>query len=123
MYEKTIGNEHRIYAITIPDTPTMVLDLLSAPDRADYDALVTGDGARFYEPIETVPFDKKFRRIPVDGYILSNANAWYVATSLTGADEVVPIDERYTFPVSFWLNKTWISAPAPIAGTIRVFFS
>jgi hypothetical protein len=123
MYEKTIGNEHRIYAITIPETPTLVIDLLSAPDRADYDALVTGEGARFYEPIEYIPNDKKFRRIPVDGYILSNANAWYVATSLAGAVEVVPIDERYTFPVSFWLNKTWISAPAPIAGTLRIFFS
>lgn len=123
MYEKTIGNEQRIYNITIPDTPALVLSLLSPTDLADYNTLVTGEGARFYEPIETTPYDKKFKRIPVDGYILSNANAWYVATSLTGATEVVPIDERYTFPVSFWLNKSYISAPAPIAGIIRIFFS
>lgn len=123
MYEKTIGNEHRIYAITIPETPTLVLDLLSAPDRTDYNALVTGDGARFYEPIDFVPNDKSFKRIPVDGYILSNANAWYAGTSPTGFFEVIPIDERFTVPVSFWLNKTYISAPAPIAGIIRIFFS
>lgn len=123
MYEKTIGNEHRIYEIMIPALPTLVLSLLSPTELADYNELVIGDGARFYEPIETIPYDKKFRRIPVDGYILSNANAWYVATSLAGATEVVPIDERYTFPVSFWLNKTYISAHAPIAGIIRIFFS
>ena len=123
MYEKTIGNEHRIYAITIPDTPTLVLDILSPTDLADYNSLVLEATARFYDPVDTQPLNKAFKRIPVDGYILSNENAWYSATSLSGAVETVPIDERFTYPVSFWLNKSYIYAPAPIAGIIRIFFS
>lgn len=122
MYEKSIANEQRIFAITIPDTPTLVIDLLSPADRTIYDELVLGEGANF-NPYDTNPLNKNYKRIPVDGYVLSNVNAWYASTSIGGAVEVVPVDERYTFPVSFWPEKSYVSAPAPIAGIVRIFFS
>lgn len=122
MYEKTIANEQRIFDIIIPVNPTVVLDLLSAEDRAIYDSLLVGAGAQ-YNPAEIATGGKNFKRIPVDGYILSNTSAWYASSSLTGAVEIVPMDERYTFPISFWLQKAFIYAPSPIAATIRIFFS
>jgi hypothetical protein len=122
MYEKTIANEHLIFNITIPSSPTLVLDLLSVSDKAKYDVLLSGQGANF-NPNDTQPENKIYRRIPVDGYILSFANDWYVGSSIAGGFETVPVEERYTFPVSFWLQKSFIYAPAPIAATIRIFFS
>jgi hypothetical protein len=122
MYEKSIANEHRVFAITIPDTPALVIDLLSPADKAIYNSLLFGDGENF-NPYDTVPLNKEYRRIPVDGYVLSNVNAWYMGTKLGGAFETIPQDERCTFPVSFWLEKSYIYAPAPIAGLVRIFFS
>lgn len=121
MYEKSISNFQRVFHITIPDSPTLILDLLSVQDRANYDEIINGGVS--IDPTEGLPLDKVYKRVPVDGYVLSNDNFWYAGAEQTGAFETIPIDERYTFPLSFWLNKAYIYAPSPINGIIRIFFS
>jgi len=117
MYEKTIANEHRIYGVVIPATPTLIIDLLSDEDLADYNNLINNG-------VVLNPTDSSTRlRLPIDGYLKSDVDQWFVASSLAGETELVPQFERFTFPVSYWPTKAYVYANAPIAGVLRIFFS
>lgn len=122
MYEKTIAGEHRTYAITIPESPTDIYDLLQPADQADYDSLLSAGVP--VEPIKYPSFNGDNRyRVPIDGYIVSTAGNFNVRTAVGGVDEVVNMGFQYVVPVYFWPHKTWVSASAPTSAIIRIFFS
>lgn len=124
MYEKTIAGEHRIYPITITGTPTTVYDLLAQQYKDEYNAILTNG-----VPVQPLPYasfnnNRTVARTPVDGYIVSPNGEILVRTSLDGAPEICLTNERYTFPVYFWMHKTWVSSDSgSIDGIIRIFFS
>jgi len=123
MYEKTIAGEDRIYEITIPETPTLIYDLLSEGDKADYDNLI--NVGIEVQPLVNPSYnaDKKRYRTPVDGYIVNVNSNFHVATSQSGASDLALKDLQYTFPVYFWLNKHWVYSDTANAAIIRIFFS
>jgi hypothetical protein len=122
MYEKTVAQDHRIYQITIPTSPALVLDLLSVADREDYDAFIGSENATYDKPYAG-PKKAKHKKIPLDGYLVSNNNTFFVHSSETGVGDLVSLQERYTIPVVYWLNKTWVSAGSNTVALVRILFS
>lgn len=117
MYEKTIANEHRLYGVVIPTAPTLIIDLLSEEDLADYNNLLNNG-------VVLNPNDISARlRLPIDGYLKSDIDQWFISSSEDGAIETVPQYERFTFPISYWPTKSYVHANSPIAGILRIFFS
>ena len=124
MYEKSIGGEHRIFAVTVPLAHTLALDLLNPTDRADYDKMIT-TGVET-QPYQSAPYTMNHQihaRFPVDGYIYSDFGNLYISTSSAGAKETIPPYTQYPIPVFFWLNKTWFSSDGDTNALIRIFFS
>lgn len=111
MYEKTIANDHLIFQISLPGTLTKVLSLLSPTDKIEYDNKLT-------EQIEGYP--NGYRRVVLDGYIVSGSTI-YVAHKLGGAEDSIGADVQYTFPVSNWLEKSYVRGSGN--AIIRIFFS
>jgi hypothetical protein len=122
MYEKTIGNEHLVCNITIPSVPTKVVDLLSAEDMERYNNILRGNTVNLI-PEDSPFYRRPYSRIPVDGYIFSFDNYWFSGTSQNGSFELIPVEERCTFPVAFWLDKSYIYSSVNINGTLRIYFS
>lgn len=115
MYEKTIASEQLIFEVTLPTTKTLAFNLLSSAQKAEYDELyVIG---RAY--LDT---GRIIRRIPVDGYIISTSN-FFVSHKQYGAEDMALANERYTFPVGLWLNRTWIRSEFETPAIMRIFFS
>jgi hypothetical protein len=123
MYEKTIAGESRIYEITIPVTPTLVYDLLSTADKADYDSILR-IGVKV-QPLNypALNADVNRFRVPVDGYVVSANGDIYISTSATGAKDSILKDFQYVFPVYFWPHKHWLSAATDTISLVRIFFS
>jgi hypothetical protein len=122
MYDKTIANDFRIYEITIPDSPSLLINLLSASDRNDYESIVSGSGLVTTRPLEGRPRQQYVRTV-VDGYVVSTISGFYIAHKVDGAYEFNDKNLQYTNPVYFWPEKTWIKTDSPIPGIIRIFFS
>lgn len=121
MYERSIGTEHRIYAVTVPSSATLAINLLSPTDLADYTFMVTtGYPAQPY--INRTGNQEVSSRSPVDGYIYSDEGNLYISTSALGSSETIPQYTQYPIPVFFWLNKTWFRSDGQTPAIIRVFF-
>lgn len=124
MYDKTIAGEHRIYEIQIPSSPTLIYDLLTPQDKENYDSILTT--GMLIQPLAfaSINDDRQMARTPIDGYIVCQTHYLKIRTSQTGSDEIVPNNERYTFPVYFWPHKSLVSTDnGPATALIRVFFS
>lgn len=116
MYEKTIASEQLIFEVTLPTTQTLAFNLLSDAQKAEYDEL-------FVVGRQYLDSERMVRRIPVDGYILCTTANFYVAHKRFGAEEIAVANERYTFPLGMWLNRTWIRADFETTAIMRIFFS
>ena len=123
MYEKTISGEDRIYQITVPMTPTLIYDLLSPTDQADYDSILQVGIPLQPLNYPALSYDKNRFRVPVDGYITSFNGDIYISTSSNGAQDQILKDFQYVFPVYFWPHKHWVSASSDTISIVRIFFS
>jgi hypothetical protein len=123
MYEKTIAGESRIYSIGVTTTPTLIYDLLSPLDQADYDSILNHGIKVQSLNYPALNADVNRFRVPVDGYITSFNGDIYIATSQTGAQDVILKDFQYVFPVYFWPHKHWVSALSNTQSLVRIFFS
>lgn len=123
MYEKTIAGEDRIYQITVSMTPTLIYDLLSPEDKADYDSILR-TGVKV-QPLNypALNGDVNRFRTAIDGYITSVNGDLYISTSATGAQDRIAKDFQYVFPVYFWPHKHWVSAASSTISLVRIFFS
>ncbi len=123
MYEKTIAGEDRIYQITVPQTPTLVYNLLQTSDQAEYDSILRS-GVKV-QPLNypALNADVNRYRIPVDGYVTSFNGDIFISTSESGAKDVILKDFQYVFPVYFWPHKHWLSASSETISLVRIFFS
>lgn len=123
MYERTIAGEDRIYQITIPITPTLVYDLLSPADQAEYNSILR-EGIKV-QPLNypALNADVNRFRVPVDGYVSSVNGNIYISTSVTGAKDTILKDFQYVFPVYFWPHKHWVSSDTDTISIVRIFFS
>jgi hypothetical protein len=118
MYEKTVAAIQKIYQINFQATPTKVVDLLSPQDKEEYLAILGGVGNYPTNPIHNIR--DNYRRIVVDGYIISTS-PFYASTKIGGAQEPVPANVQYTSPVVFWLENLLVSGSG--SAIIRIFFS
>lgn len=124
MYEKTIAAEHRIYGITITQTPTLVYDLLNENDKENYNNLL--NIGVLIQPLNYASQNdhKKIARTPIDGYIICKTAEIKIRSTDGSVDEEIPINEHYTNPVYFWPHKTLVSSDSgPVSAIIRIFFS
>lgn len=122
MYEKTIACEQRSYAIVIPNTPTLVYNLLGTNDKAEYDSIL--NTGLTVEPLIYGAYNPSVNvRTPVDGYITSYSSSFNVRLASSGVDETILANSLYTCPVYFWPHKTWVSAATNTNAIIRIFFS
>lgn len=122
MYDKSIGGEYRIYGIIIPQTPTLVIDLLTGNDLADYNHII-GTGLPIQPFVLTEKNTEIRKRLPVDGYIYTEEGNFKVSTSQSGSTEPVAAYTQYVVPIFMWLNKTYVSSDTSLNAIIRVFFS
>lgn len=124
MYEKTIAAENKIFKITtIANTSTLIYDLFSAQDKAEYDALLTLGVS--VQPLlyASINNDKIIPRTPIDGYIICQNADLFVSTSINGATDLCVFGTQYTFPVYFWPHKFYIRSAYASECIVRIFFS
>ena len=119
MYERTIGGDHRIYAITLTGSLTKVVDLLNTADRAEYDKFITTKvkNTGTHGDVQS----DGYRRMPVDGYVVNPLASLIVASGAATAEETVDAGVQYTCPIAFWLDKLYVKGSG--TATVRIFFS
>ena len=104
-HETTIGKDQRIYELTIPTNLTTIWDLM---DQTMKDELKTvHDG-------ELMMLDV------LDGYIYSEATAFFTSHKVGGAEEPFAPQTYSYFPFLDWHKKVLVRAAAPAPFRIKL---
>lgn len=125
MYEKTIAVDFRIYEINLEATFKTVYDLLDENSKINYNRIVYQNGLATNQEIAGRPHSK-YRRNPIDGYIVSSQYELEVTCDANLAVETYDAGVEYTVPVWHWPIKTYVRT-ANVQGAdtaiVRIFFS
>jgi len=111
MYEKTIANDHLIFEVNLTSTPTLAINLLSPTDLEEYQNKLN---------TSVLGYPNGYKRIVIDGYIVGTTTV-EVSHKFDGVFDSIAANIQYTFPISDWLNKSYIKGSGP--AIIRIFFS
>lgn len=131
-YERTVAGSHRIYVVTVTETPTKVFDLLSNEgfeDNYNSVTLQVSGGIAYYEDRTREYEERDQVRVAVDGYVYCPTAPIYVAHAERDGSqgptlEPVVTGLKYGVPVVNWPHETYIATQSGTAEVyIHIFFS